>query len=104
MKHDNVIRKRTFFSDQFKRSAVLRLRAKEQTAASLAFELGIRRNQLYKWAKEFDQLGVNEAFRAPGRPPAAAGDVAHLQRALKQALEEIDILKKFDAYLTARVK
>jgi transposase-like protein len=31
------------------------LRQREQNASSLAIELSIRRNQLYKWAKKIDE-------------------------------------------------
>jgi transposase len=39
---------RVTFTDEFKRSAVERLRAGGQSGTDLAIELGIRRNQLYK--------------------------------------------------------
>lgn len=105
MDHEISPAKRAVFSDEFKRRAVLRLRKKEQTATDLAMELGVRRNQLYKWAKKFDELGPTENFRSPGRPPAdEESDIAQLRRELAKAQEEIAILKKFDAYLTVRTK
>jgi transposase len=92
---------RTTYSDEFKRNAVARLRSGGQNATDLADELGIRRNQLYKWAKKFDEQGPNEAFRAPGRPPLdELNEVERLRRELAKAQEELAILKKFDAYLT----
>lgn len=101
----NQSRPRTMFSDEFKRAAVLRLRQREQSATSLALELGIRRNQLYKWAVQFDALAPDEKLKNPGRP--AQGDeteVARLRRQLAKAEEELAILKKFDAYLTHLAK
>ena len=92
---------RTTYSDEFKRNAVARLRSGGQNATDLADELGIRRNQLYKWAKKFDEQGPDEAFRAPGRPPTdELNEVERLRRELAKAQEELAILKKFDAYLT----
>jgi transposase len=89
------------FSDEFKRSAVLRLRQGGQSATSLAVELGIRRNLLYKWAKKFDEQAPEVAFKSPGRPPASQeSEIAELRRQLADANEELAILKKFDAYLT----
>ena len=105
MSHENIPHKRAVYSDDFKRFVVLRLRKKEQTATDLAIELGIRRNQLYKWAKKFDELGPSKNFRSPGRPPVDDGDdVTRLRRELAKAQEELEILKKFDAYLTRRTK
>ena len=105
MSHEPLASKRAVFSDDFKRLAVLRLRKKEQTATDLARELGIRRNQLYKWAKKFSELGPSDKFRSPGRPLADDGDeVTRLRRELAKAQEELEILKKFDAYLTVRTK
>ncbi len=92
---------RTVFPDEFKRNAVLRLRSGEQNASDLAVELGIRRNQLYKWAKKFDEQAPGETFRSPGRPATSElSEVDQLRRELAKAQEELAILKKFDAYLT----
>ena len=92
---------RAVFSDEFKRDAVSRLRSGEQNASVLAVELGIRRNQLYKWAQKFDQQAPNETFRSPGRPATSElSEVEQLRRELAKAQEELAILKKFDAYLT----
>jgi len=105
MSHIIPRRSPTVFSDEFKRSAVSRLRKHEQTATDLALELGIRRNQLYKWSKKFEKLGPDEEFKSPGRPTVGElDDVTQLQRALAKAHEEIEILKKFDAYLTVQTK
>jgi transposase len=92
---------RVTFTDEFKRTAVERLRAGGQSGTDLAIELGIRRNQLYKWAKKLDEQAPGEVFRSPGRP--AAGDlseVEQLRKDLAGAQEELAILKKLDAYLT----
>lgn len=92
---------RAVFTDEFKRKAVARLRAGDQSATDLAVELGIRRNQLYKWAKKLDEQSPGEQFRSPGRPEASAlSEVEQLRRDLASAQEELAILKKFDAYLT----
>jgi transposase len=102
---NETARLRTVFSDEFKRQAVVRLRQQEQTATDLALELGIRRNLLYKWARKFDQLAPDEKFRIPGRPRLDQEDeVTQLRRRLAKAEEELDILKKFDAYLTRLAK
>jgi transposase len=92
---------RVKFTDEFKRTAVGRLRETGTNATLLALELGIRRNQLYKWAKKLDEQGPDASFRAPGRPPASEeSEVVRLRRELAASQQELAVLKKFDAYLT----
>jgi transposase len=92
---------RAKFTDEFKRTAVARLRESGTNATLLALELGIRRNQLYKWAKTLDALEPGKSLKAPGRPPASEeSEIARLRRELARAQQELAVLKKFDAYLT----
>lgn len=92
---------RAKFTDEFKRAAVARLRESGTNATLLAIELGIRRNQLYKWAKAIDELPANKTLRAPGRPPASEeSEIARLRRELAAEKQKVAILKKFSAYLT----
>jgi transposase len=92
---------RTKFTNEFKRSAVAKLRESGTNATLLAIELGIRRNQLYKWAKTLDERGPDTDFRSPGRPAASEEtEVVRLRRELARAQQELAVLKKFDAYLT----
>lgn len=92
---------RATFTDEFKRNAVAKLREPGTNATLLAIEMGIRRNQLYKWAKALDEVAPGTLLRSPGRPPAAdESEVVRLRRELARAEQELAILKKFDAYLT----
>ncbi len=92
---------RASFTDDFKRMAVAKLREGGTNATLLAIELGIRRNQLYKWAKQLDELEPGKVLRAPGRPPAGEeSEIARLRRELARAEQSLLVLKKFDAYLT----
>jgi transposase len=86
--------KRQRFSKEFKLEAVRLLDAGAKSAVELALELGVRRNQLYKWK---EQLGAKKeaAFRGPGRKPASEeSEVSRLKRELAKVTEERDILKK----------
>lgn len=90
---------RTVFTNEFKLAAVKRFNEGGQTATALALELGIRRNQLYKWAKALDQSPAG-TFKRRGRKPASEeSEVVRLRRELADTKEELEILKKFDAYL-----
>ena len=92
--------RRAVYTKEFKLAAVARLKEKRQTATALALELGLRRNQLYKWANALEQNGAEGSFKPRGRKPASEeSEVARLRRELASAQQEIAILKKFDAYL-----
>lgn len=91
---------RTTYTKEFKLLAVQRLRNGDKNATELALELGVRRTQLYKWAKSVDENGAAESFPGPGRPTADQdSELVRLRRQLAQANEEVAILKKFNAYL-----
>jgi transposase len=92
---------RKIFTVEFKRAAVARMRQGDTSATALALELGVRRNQLYKWEKMLAGIAPGEAPRGRGRLPAdQESEVVRLRRELARANEELAILKKFDAYLT----
>ncbi len=57
--------RRQRFSKEFKLEAVRLLDLGRKSAVELALELGVRRNQLYKW-KELLSTKKEAAFRGPG--------------------------------------
>jgi transposase len=96
------------FSPEFKLEAVKRLR-ETANATALALELGVRRNQLYKWSKQLEKTGVvgplegalkaSQVFKNVGRPPVEAEDeLSRLRRENKRLELENAILKKAEAY------
>lgn len=86
------------YSREFKLEAVRLLELGQKSASELALELGLRRNQLYKWKEQLGSKG-DKAFRGAGRPPASQeGEVSRLKRELEKVKEERDILKKAAAY------
>lgn len=92
--------RRAVYTKEFKLAAVARLKDGRQTATALALELGLRRNQLYKWANALEQNGAEGSFKSRGRKPAnQESEVVRLRRELANAQQEVAILKKFDAYL-----
>jgi len=98
--------KRKQFTREFKVEAVRLLDEGKKPAAELARELGVRRNQLYKWKEKIDQRG-SEAFPGTGRRPGTdtqAAEIAKLKRELSQAKEEVEILKKAAAFFAKELK
>lgn len=65
-------------SKVFKAEAVKLLEESGRPAADVARELGIRRNQLYKWQEQFEQKekGFFLEVAAPGRDPKRSSDFA----------------------------
>jgi transposase len=98
----NPQRVRTRYTKEFKLEAVRLLQLGQKPASELALELGVRRNQLYKWAEELSRKDGDDAraFNGPrGRPPAdQLSEIERLKRELKKVSEERDILKKAAAY------
>ena len=92
-------RTRQAFSPEFKREAVRLMEQGDKDAAQLARELGIKRNQLYKWKDEIDTHG-DAAFPGQGGRPRGGkkDDTAALRAENKRLREEIEILKKAAIY------
>ncbi len=92
------MQKRKRFTKEFKLEAVRLLAKGDRPAAELARELGINRNQLYKWQEEVTGRG-EAAFPGHGRPVSDKdAEIARLKRELERVTEERDILKKAAVY------
>jgi len=50
--------KRKQFTSEFKREAVSVTESSEKPSSEVARELGVRRNQLYKWKEQLDERGA----------------------------------------------
>lgn len=86
--------KRKRYTKEFKLEAVRLLEAGEKPPAELARELGVQRNQLYKWREQPVKLR-EAAFPVHGnRIQNKDAEIARLKRELEIAREGRDILKK----------
>ncbi len=92
------MKKRPSYSKEFKLEAVRLLERGEKSAADLARELGIRRNQLYKWQEQLIAMGKDDVFPGHGRRAGSEAEVARLRRENERLQEEIAILKKAAMY------
>ena len=90
---------RKVFSPDFKREAVRLFENSGKEIAQLARELGVRRNQLYKWQEEVKQYG-DKAFPGHGKRARQKpeNETRGLKAELKQLREENEILKKAALY------
>jgi transposase len=91
------------FTPEFKREAVQLVESGSRSASELARELGVRRNQLYKWQREFQARGTG-AFPGSGARKERTTEIARLTRELARVTEERDILKKAAAYFAKDVR
>jgi transposase len=90
--------KRNTFSKEFKLEAVRKLERGDKSPNEIAMDLGVRRNQLYKWQTQLKEKG-HSAFCGSGRKPLNQSDeVTRLRRELADVKLERDILKKAAAY------
>ena len=94
--------KRKRFTKEFKLQAVHLLEQRDKPGAVLARELGVRRNQLYKWRREVQLRGEEEAFKGPGRNAAkeSVSELTALKKRVARLEEENAILKKAEAYFS----
>ena len=96
--------KRRTFSEEFKREAVRQLEQGDKSPNDIAIDLGVRRNQLYKWQLQLRKKG-DAAFPGGGRKPADPNDeVTRLRKELADLREENEILKKAAAYFAKELK
>ncbi len=83
--------KRKHYSKEFKLEAVRLLELGEKPPADIARELGIKRNQLYKWQDMVHAKGEG-AFPGRGRQAPVEAELARLKRENERLKEENEIL------------
>jgi transposase len=92
------------YPEAFKLEALRLLEASDRPASEIARQLGIRRNQLYKWKEHMTKKGKVPTVKR-GRPKKAdQSDTATLRQEVKRLKEENEILKKAAAYFAREFK
>ena len=82
------------YTKEFKLEAIRLVENSDRPASEIANELGIRRNQIYKWKEQLEKRG-EAAFGGRGRPrKGSESDTAKLRAENKRLKEENAILKK----------
>ena len=89
--------KRQQFTTEFKLEAVRLWKSSGRPAATVARELGLRRNHLYKWQLELETHG-EAAFPGKGGRAHSTDELTRLRRENARLREERDILKKAAMY------
>jgi len=93
------------FTKEFKLEAVRLMTESDKPSSEIATELGIRRNQLYKWKEQLNKKG-SEAFpEKRGRPlKENQSEESKLREENKRLKEEVEILKKAAVYFAQELK
>jgi len=88
----------------FKLEALRLMESSDRPAAEIARQLGVRRNQLYKWKEQMVKKGdVPTAKR--GRPKKVdQSEMATLRQEVKRLQEDNEILKKAAAYFARELQ
>ena len=90
--------KRKKFTTDFKQDAVKMMLHTNKAPADIARELGIHRNQLYKWKEKFGNGATRMSRSARPRSSNGVNEVTRLRQELERVKEERDIFKKDAAY------
>ena len=86
---------RRAYTQEFKEEAVqlVNQRAASSSVTEIAHNLGIHRNMLMRWVKEFN-ADPEHSFPGNGNLKAADEEMRQLKKQLRDVEEERDILKK----------
>jgi len=91
------------YPKEFKLEALRLMESSERPASEIARQLGIRRNQLYKWKEQMTKNG-DVASAKRGRPKKEdQSELATLRQELKRLKEENEILKKAAVFFAKAV-
>jgi transposase-like protein len=90
------VQKRRKFDRDFKRNAVLLTSEPGRTVSSVAENLGINKDLLYRWRREYHKGNGKYSFPGNGREALTPDQerIRELEKKLKDTEMERDILKK----------
>lgn len=86
-------RKRAKHSAEYKQEALRRVVDGREPIASVAADLGLARETLYRWMREY-RSNPSEAFRGNGKLTSQDEEIRKLRQENARLKEERDILKK----------
>lgn len=92
------------YTKEFKHEAVRLMESSDRQSSEIARELGVRRNQLYKWKAQLSEQG-DLAFIGRGRPKKGdQSERTRLKQENERLREEVEILKKAAAYFAKELR
>ena len=101
----NKRKPRTTYAKEFKLEAIRLMNESSRPSAEIAAELGIRRNQLYKWKEQLETKGDEALTSKRGRPfKKDQSELSTLRQENDRLREEVEILKKAAVYFAKELK
>ena len=86
------------YTKEFKLEALRLMETSDRPASEVAMQLGIRRNQLYKWKEQMNKKG-DVASSKRGRPRKEdQSELSRLRAENAKLKEDVEILKKAAKY------
>lgn len=96
---------RTTYPKAFKLEAIRLMNESDRPSSEIAAELGIRRNQLYKWKEQLEAKGETALTNKRGRPRKKdQNELTTLRQENDRLREEVEILKKAAVYFAKDLK
>jgi len=93
------------YTKEFKVEAIRLMNVSDRPSSELAAQLGIRRNQLYKWKDQLEDKGDKAFSNNLGRPRKEdQSELVTLRQENERLKEEVEILKKAAAYFARELK
>ena len=97
-------RVRNTYTREFKQEAVRLMETTDRPTSQIAVELGVRRNQLYKWKEQLARKS-DKTFVGSGRPKSEdQSELTSLRQENERLKEDVEILKKAAAYFAKELK
>jgi len=82
------------YTREFKLEALRLMEQSDRPTSEIAMQLGIRRNQLYKWKEQMKKTGEVPAAKKGRLRKEEQSEITQLRQELKRVKEENEILKK----------
>lgn len=94
------------YTQEFKEQAVKLSYEGDKSVPELAADLGLAKNMLYRWRRESEEGQADKTGKRvfPGRGRDRDVELDGLRKALRQAEQERDILKKAVAFFAKQSK
>jgi len=91
------------YTKEFKLEALRLMEQSDYPASEIAMQLGIRRNQLYKWKEAMKKTGDVPAAKKGAPRKEEQSEITRLRQELKRVKEENEILKKAAVFFAKEV-
>jgi len=90
-------KRKTRYDAAFKKEIAHLYLSRRRSAPSLATELGLHVNTIYKWGEQY-RVDPEHAFPGTGHMKPDEEELARAKRRVRELEEEVEILKKAAAY------